>query len=114
MKEAKAKKSTFQINRINPGTNAGFNLLFVLLAACAILPVVLVFMISISSEESIRQVGYSFFPVEFSSKAYQFLWNERDTILNALLISVSPASVHCWACLLPRTWATPCPGPTSS
>ena len=33
MKEAKAKKSTFQINRINPGTNAGFNLLFVLLAA---------------------------------------------------------------------------------
>lgn len=89
MKEAKAKKSTFQINRINPGTNAGFNLLFVLLAACAILPVVLVFMISISSEESIRQVGYSFFPVEFSSKAYQFLWNERDTILNALLISVA-------------------------
>ena len=89
MKEAKAKKSNFQINRINPGTNAGFNLLFVLLAACAILPVVLVFMISISSEESIRQVGYSFFPVEFSSKAYQFLWNERDTILNALLISVA-------------------------
>ena len=82
----KAKKTDFQINRINPGTNAGFNLLFVLLAACAILPVVLVFMISISSEESIRQVGYSFFPVEFSSKAYQFLWNERDTILNALLI----------------------------
>ena len=72
----KAKKTDFQINRINPGTNAGFNLLFVLLAACAILPVVLVFMISISSEESIRQVGYSFFPVEFSSKAYQFLWNE--------------------------------------
>ena len=85
----KAKKTDFQINRINPGTNAGFNLLFVLLAACAILPVVLVFMISISSEESIRQVGYSFFPVEFSSKAYQFLWNERDTILNALLISVA-------------------------
>ena len=45
----KAKKTDFQINRINPGTNAGFNLLFVLLAACAILPVVLVFMISIPS-----------------------------------------------------------------
>ena len=29
----KAKKTDFQINRINPGTNAGFNLLFVLLAA---------------------------------------------------------------------------------
>ena len=85
----KEKKSTFQIHRIHPGTNAAFNVLFVLLAACAILPVVLVFMISISSEESIRQVGYSFFPVQFSSKAYLFLWNERGTILNALLVSVA-------------------------
>ncbi len=91
MSEIKAakKKSTFQINRIHPGTNAAFNVLFVLLAACAILPVVLVFMISISSEESIRQVGYSFFPVQFSSSAYQFLWNERTTILNALVVSVA-------------------------
>ena len=81
-------KSDLRMNRIKPGTNAVFNLVFVLLAAAAILPVVFVFMISISSEESIRQVGYSFFPVEFSSKAYLFLWNERSTIFNALLISV--------------------------
>ena len=81
-------KSDLRMNRIKPCTNAVFNLVFVLLAAAAILPVVFVFMISISSEESIRQVGYSFFPVEFSSKAYLFLWNERSTIFNALLISV--------------------------
>lgn len=81
-------KSSFRMNRIHPASNAVFNLLFVLLAACAILPVVLVFMISISSEESIRLVGYSFFPVQFSGKAYQFLWNERDTILNAFFVSV--------------------------
>ena len=81
-------ESDLQMNRIKPGTNAVFNLVFVLLAAAAILPVVFVFMISISSEESIRQVGYSFFPVELSSKAYLFLWNERGTILNALFISV--------------------------
>lgn len=81
-------KSDLQMNRIRPGTNAVFNLVFALLAAAAILPVVFVFMISISSEESIRQVGYSFLPVEFSNKAYLFLWNERGTIFNALLISV--------------------------
>ncbi len=81
-------KSDLQMNRIKPGTNAVFNLVFALLAAAAILPVVFVFMISISSEESIRQVGYSFLPVEFSNKAYLFLWNERGTIFNALLISV--------------------------
>lgn len=86
-------KSSFRINRIHPVTNAAFNLLFALLAACAILPVVLVFMISISSEESIRLVGYSFFPAQFSGKAYQFLWNERQTIFGAFFTSVFVTSV---------------------
>ena len=42
-------KSDLQMNRIKSGTNALFNLVFVVLAAAAILPVVFVFMISISS-----------------------------------------------------------------
>lgn len=76
-------------NRVKPLTNAGFNLLFALLAAMAIIPVIFVFIISISSEESIRLVGYSFFPSSLSGSAYQFLWNERATILQALFISVT-------------------------
>ena len=76
------------MNRVRPGTNAGFNLLFTLLAAMAIIPVFFVFMISISSEESIRVSGYSFVPQSFSNSAYMFLWNERATILSALWISV--------------------------
>ena len=54
----------------------------------AIIPVLFVFMISISSEESIRVSGYSFVPQSFSNSAYMFLWNERATILSALWISV--------------------------
>lgn len=77
-----------KMNRVRPGTNAGFNLLFTLLAAMAIIPVLFVFMISISSEESIRVSGYSFVPQSFSNSAYMFLWNERATILSALWISV--------------------------
>ena len=82
-------KSDLQMNRIKPGTNAVFNLVFALLAAAAILPVVFVFMISISSEESIRRIGYSFLPAELSANAYAFLWNERSTIFSALLVSVA-------------------------
>lgn len=77
-----------KMNRVRPGTNAGFNMLFILLAAMAIIPVLFVFMISISSEESIRVSGYSFVPQSFSNSAYMFLWNERATILSALWISV--------------------------
>lgn len=81
------------MNRVKKGTNLSFNLLFILLAALCILPVIFVFMISISSEESIRQVGYSFIPVKFSGQAYAFLWNEHEMILNALLISVSVTTI---------------------
>ena len=88
---------------MKPWTNAAYNLLFAILAACAILPVIFVFMISISSEESIRQVGYSFFPVQFSNKAYAFLWNERSTILGALTVSVG---VTCIGTLLGLTLTT--------
>lgn len=90
---ARAQKAELQVesmkmNHVRPGTNAGFNLLFTLLAAMAIIPVLFVFMISISSEESIRVSGYSFVPQSFSNSAYMFLWNERATILSALWISV--------------------------
>ena len=97
------KAYSLQINRVKPWTNAAYNLLFAILAACAILPVIFVFMISISSEESIRQVGYSFFPVQFSNKAYAFLWNERSTILGALTGSVG---VTCIGTLLGLTLTT--------
>ena len=90
---ARAQKAELQVesmkmNRVRPGTNAGFNLLFTLLAAMASIPVLFGFMISISSEESIRVSGYSFVPQSFSNSAYMFLWNERATILSALWISV--------------------------
>ncbi len=77
-----------KMNRIRPATNAGFNVLFAVLAAAAIVPVIFVFIISISSEESIRLAGYSFLPKSLSASAYKFLWNERGTILGALWISV--------------------------
>ena len=77
------------LNRIKWGTNLGFNILFVILAAICILPVIFVFMISISSEESIAKFGYRFIPDSFSLAAYQFMWNERAQILRALFVSVS-------------------------
>lgn len=61
---------SMKMNRIRPRTNTWFNVLFIILAAAAIIPVVFVFMISISSEESIRLVGYSFVPQSFSGSAY--------------------------------------------
>ena len=76
------------LNQISKGTDAFFNLVFILLSLLCIFPVVFVFSISISSEAGIQKYGYQIIPTELSASAYQFLWNERGTILHALFISV--------------------------
>jgi putative aldouronate transport system permease protein len=77
-----------RLNRIHNGTNILFNFIFIILALACIIPVVFVFMISITSEASLAKYGYQLIPKEFSLKSYQFLWGEKSTILKALAISV--------------------------
>lgn len=81
-------KETCRSNKVKPSANVVLNVLFCVLSAIAIFPVLYVFMISISSEESIRQVGYRLIPESFSNAAYAFLWNERRTIFHATLVSI--------------------------
>lgn len=88
MSVSKEKDQISRLNQIKPGTNVWFNILFAVLSFVCIFPVLYVFMISISSEQSISKNGYAFFPSSYSKAAYQFLWNERGTISHALLISV--------------------------
>ena len=68
-----------RFNALKPGTNAAYSALFILLALICIVPVVFVIVISFSSEESIKQVGYSFRPVEWSIEAYRYVWHLRNT-----------------------------------
>ena len=77
-----------KLNRIKKSTNVLFNVIFILLALACIIPVVFVFMISISSEASLTKFGYQLIPKEFSLESYQFLWQEKVTIMKALGISV--------------------------
>ena len=77
-----------KFNRVSKTTNIVCSLLFILLGVICVLPVILVFMISISSEQSIAQYGYRFWPKEFSLKAYEYLWKSRESILNAFFVSI--------------------------
>ncbi|MBR3796693.1 MAG: carbohydrate ABC transporter permease [Clostridia bacterium] len=77
-----------RFNCIKPTTNALFTLIFVLLAIITFLPVVFVFIISISSEASIAQNGYSFFPAELSLESYKYLWQSKDYIGRSFVNSV--------------------------
>ncbi len=76
------------LNKISQPTNIGFNILFILIALICVIPVVFVFMISISAEESIQMNGYRFIPEVFSLDAYKFLFDEGEMIIRALGVSI--------------------------
>lgn len=84
---AKIKEKNSNLNQISKKSNVVFNLIFIAFAIICILPFVLVFMISITSNDSLLRDGYQLFPKEFSAEAYLFLWRERETIFHALWIS---------------------------
>ena len=102
MKENNKKDALFppvsdgvaRFNSLRPGTEALFNVLFILLALMSVIPVVFTVIVSFSSQASIGRVGYSFLPAEWSTEAYQYVWSLRDrfgfpTVLRAMLNSLA-------------------------
>lgn len=87
-KREKEVDSPSKINQIKPSTNIVFNIIFLVLGLMCIFPLLFVFSISITSEESLRTNGYQIIPQELSAAAYEFLWNERDMILHAAFMSI--------------------------
>lgn len=73
---------------IRPRSNVFISLLAVFIAVVTILPIVFVFIISFSSEESIVKRGYSFIPEEFSLEAYKYLMSSMDIIGKSFLLSI--------------------------
>lgn len=62
--------------------------IFIVLAALCVIPFLLLFMSSISSESSIVNNGYSFWPKEFSLEAYTYLWSQKLAMFNSYGITI--------------------------
>jgi len=69
------------------------NLLLALLIAACVIPFWLLFVSSVTSESYLVQHGYSLFPKEFSLDAYKYLWEAKDSIGRAYLMSVLIACI---------------------
>ena len=77
-----------RFNRVTPLNNFLYSLLFIVIALICILPVIFVIIISFTSEQSIGQNGYSFFPGELSISAYKYVWNMRSLVGRAFVNSI--------------------------
>jgi len=77
-----------KFNRIKMPTNILFSLVFIILSLMCVIPLVFVFIISLSSNESIMKIGYSFTPLKWTIDAYTYLWRARASIGTAFFVSI--------------------------
>ena len=85
---AKKQPEKLKYTKVKPMTNVLISLLFIFLAFICMMPALLVLIVSLSSETSIRINGYSYFPSEFSVQAYSYLANQSSYIGRAFLNSI--------------------------
>ena len=73
-KKETESNSFAKINRIRPTTNVLFSSIMSVVAIATVIPVVLVFIISVTSSESLTRRGFSFFPLSTATVAYDNLF----------------------------------------
>jgi len=88
VKRKPSRSGLERFNRVSKSVNALFSLIFIILALSAVVPLIFVIIISLSSNESVQLHGYRFIPKEWTLSAYTYLWMLRDYVGRAFLVSV--------------------------
>lgn len=101
---ANNKKKHLRLNSVSTGTEAVIHVILGLFSLCCIIPFVFVIIIAFSSEASIRQIGYSFFPLEWSVEAFSYAFQKLPQIwrsyFNSIFITVIGTVLSTLMCAL--------------
>ena len=82
------KQKNHRLNSVSAGTEAVMNVVLALFSLCCIIPFIFVVIISFSSEESIRTIGYSFWPMALSTDTYSYAFEKLPQIWRSFFNSV--------------------------
>lgn len=82
------KQKKHRLNSVSAGTEAVMNVVLALFSLCCIIPFIFVVIISFSSEESIRTIGYSFWPMAWSTDTYAYAFEKLPQIWRSFFNSV--------------------------
>ena len=100
----KAERRSAGLNTFGPGAQAVFHLVLGLFALLCILPFLFVIIISFTSEDSIRQIGYSFMPLSWATQAYSYVFALGNALwrsyFNSFLITVVGTLLSVSICVL--------------
>lgn len=99
-------KKKNDLMQISAGSNAVFNIIFILISAMAIIPFLFVIIISFSSQSSLVEIGYKFIPKSWSLEGYNYILKAGEAILRAYGISMFVTVIGTLVgCLLISTYA---------
>ena len=82
------KQKNHRLNSVSASTEAVMNVVLALFSLCCIIPFIFVVIISFSSEESIRTIGYSFWPIAWSTDTYAYAFEKLPQIWRSFFNSV--------------------------
>ena len=98
------KGRALRLNQVSAGTELIFHIILGLFAACCILPFLFVVIISFSAESSIKTIGYSFVPAQWSLEAYRQVFKLGDQLwlsyFNSFFITIVGTVVSVAVCVL--------------
>ncbi len=81
-------KKNLRLNSVSAGTEAIFHVILALFSVACIIPFVFVVIISFSSEDSIREIGYSFTPLSWDLNAYKYAFDKLPQIWRSYFNSI--------------------------
>ena len=76
--------------KVNPLVNVLLAVIFILLSIFFVLPFILAVIVSFSTESSIAANGYTFFPAEWTTSAYEMILNDSGiwrSLLNSIVVT---------------------------
>lgn len=105
-KEAKVvpKRRKRSFNAVSVPVEVLIHIIMILFCAFCVVPFIFVVIISFTSEESIRQIGYSFVPLSWGLEAYKFAFNMGRKLwvsyANSFFITVVGTALSVLICML--------------
>lgn len=92
------------VNSVSIPAEIVINIILGIFCLACIIPFIFVIIISFSSEDSIRQVGYSFVPVEWAVEAYNYVFKLGDQLwrsyFNSFFITIVGTILSVLVCIL--------------
>ena len=93
-------KKLRDINRIGPGWNLLFTVILLICVLIVLAPLTLMVIISLTAQESIDAIGYSYFPLEWSTKAYEYVFKMGEQLISSYAVTIANSVLGTVLCVL--------------